>query len=129
MNMLTRQQRWAQHAFKLVNEHINKTSETEQKKYRSLARSFPALVHECGLVQAVAFLQVSGKSERDALLKHLEEISDTQLAIDSKTKEESYLKLSSYLHLSQQVLAAASWLKRYAEALILEPEGKNADGK
>jgi len=113
--MQTRQQQWAQAAFQQVNTFtVSCKSEgklSELSSYRSFARSFPALIHECGLVQAIAFAEC----KKSPLLKHLESIlhKDEQLANLSRTAP-----LHSYILLSQQALDAACWLKRYAEALI-----------
>ncbi len=109
--MQTRQQQWAQEAF----QRVQKLEEPQKKEYRYLARRFPGLVHECGLAQAMAYLQNNEKNEeRKSMLKHLEEILEIEGLAQSSRKAE----LSEYLFLSQRVMEAAGWLKRYAEALI-----------
>ncbi|MCL2011301.1 MAG: type III-B CRISPR module-associated protein Cmr5 [Cystobacterineae bacterium] len=118
--MQTRQQQWVQAAFKQVEEFVApyrnqgklpKELPVALSNYRSFALSFPALIHTCGLAQAIAF----AKYKSEPLLEHLEGIlhTDGQLADLSRT-----VPLQHYMLLSQQTLDAACWLKRYAEALI-----------
>ncbi|WP_037586643.1 type III-B CRISPR module-associated protein Cmr5 [Stenoxybacter acetivorans] len=118
-SVTTRQQQWARIAFEQVSSYIEK-KDADKKKYRSFARSFPSLVHSCGLAQAIAFAQAKEKEERTILLEHLNKIiyKDTP----GKKLEDKYLSTDvlDYIHLSRQVLDVAGWLKRYAEALIEE---------
>ena len=114
MNRNTRSQRIAQTAYARIAKHGK-----PDKEYVTRAKKFPALIHTCGLAQAVAFglakefsdyledlaavLQAAGYAEiRDA--KKLDELARKQ-------------PLTEYLRLSRDALAAASWLKRYTEAL------------
>ena len=112
----TREQRMAEAAFLRVEERTKGSGATE---YLSFANSFPSLIHSCGLVQAVSFAQAKGK---DDLLKDLAAVLGKpldELTVKSRTKP-----LSPYMLLSREALAAAGWLKRYAQALIKdEKEG------
>lgn len=106
--ILTRSQMFAQRAFAAVERR------NPDDKYRSFALSFPALLHNCGLAQAVAFA-VAKKSHH---LSVLEDVAATigcnQAELIKNSREH---QLGDYLRLSREALEAASWIKRYTEAL------------
>lgn len=87
--------------------------------YATTARRFPSLIHTCGLAQAVAFAEAKKKTEYlEDLQKVLQvvgyqDIADTA-ALSEKTRT---VPLTAYLQLSRDAVTAASWLKRYVEAL------------
>ena len=123
--MNTRSQKLAQTAFKCVQAQL-KTVDGKQildGKYKSFARKFPALIHTCGLAQAVAF--ADAKKEYHLFLEDLAKVltasdrtdtgSRSTLASAARTVE-----LNGYMRLSRDAIQAASWLKRYAEALAPE---------
>ena len=120
MSVATRSQKMAQEAFARV-----KGRDAVTEEYRSFAREFPTLVHQCGLAQAVAFAQAKApKSEahRDygndlaAVLtkaEHADVATGAALATCSCS-----LAVSGYIRLSHDALDAANWIKRYVEALF-----------
>lgn len=122
---ITRQQERAQKAYKCISPRINETEKQEKKsdkdneEYSQLAKKFPALVHNCGLAQALAFVQAKEKEENvgKAYLSHLSEVmgikKDEDLGKISRTA-----KLMEYQHLTRETIEAATWLKRYSEALL-----------
>ena len=55
MSVRTRGQQLAEEAFARVADH-----RSMNKEYVSFAKKFPALIHTCGLVQAVAFARAKG---------------------------------------------------------------------
>src|SRR5438270_1158069 len=61
MNVHTRGQRLAQEAYECVSRREGKP---EFGDYETVARKFPALIHTCGLAQAVAFAQSKRKKEK-----------------------------------------------------------------
>jgi CRISPR-associated protein Cmr5 len=112
----TKSQRIAQAAYKQVAE---RQTSAGFKDYSSFAKKFPALVHTCGLAQAVAFALAKGeRGYLDDLAVVLRAGGHTDIddgnTLDKQSRE---LPFSGYLRLSRDALAAASWLKRYAEAL------------
>jgi CRISPR-associated protein Cmr5 len=123
MSVHTRSQKLAQSAYACVVVRIPPGTDPNnftnaQKEYRSFAKKFPALIHTCGLAQAVAF--ALAKQENDyiedlaAVLKgsgHQEITSAQTLHERARTQP-----LSGYLRLSRDAINAASWLKRYVEA-------------
>ena len=124
MSVHTRSQKLAQAAFPRVCVRIPPGTDPKkftksQKEYRTFAEKFPALIHTCGLAQAVAF--ALAKQEKDyiedlaAVLRgsgHPEISSAQSLHDRARTNP-----LSSYLRLSRDAISAASWLKRYVEAV------------
>jgi len=125
MSLHTRSQCLAQAAFSRIHGHGKPA-----KEYVSFAKKFPELIHTCGLAQAVAFALAKGNSKKEqgnqkpefqyledlaAVLKaggHEAILSAAQLGEASRSES-----LNSYLRLSRDAIHAASWLKRYAEAL------------
>lgn len=117
MTIHTQGQRLAQAAYAQVTRHG-----VPGQEYVSFAKSFPALIHTCGLAEAVAFAQAKKKKE---YLKDLTEVLKAsghheitaEQPLDHHTRHQ---ELSAYLRLSRAALKAAEWLKRYVEVLGVE---------
>ena len=88
-----------------------------EDEYRSFALSFPALIHDCGLVQSLAFAQA--KNRKDYLNDLAAVFSATGLKIgaDELLESSRTADIAEYMRLSELALDAASWLKRYTVAL------------
>jgi CRISPR-associated protein Cmr5 len=103
----TKQQERAQKAHKFVSPEKNVGDE-----YRQFAKRFPALVHSCGLAQAVAFAQSKDKNVYLDDLASVMGISNSmQLANISRT-----IDLVEYQQKTRDAIECATWIKRYAEA-------------
>ncbi len=115
----TRTQRWAEKAFQAVSERRNYPKKDD---YASFAKSFPALIHTCGLVQALAFAEAKGKEKENKRGHTLQFLDDLATVLgfdrDELVKRSRKEDIVAYLRLSRDALAAAGWLKRYAEALL-----------
>jgi CRISPR-associated protein Cmr5 len=116
----------AQEAFKRVQER-GRGKEEYQNEYRTFAREFPTLVHQCGLAQAVLFALSKKAHQLDYLTDlatvltaagHADVPSAETLAGQTRS-----LPVTAYVRLSRDALDAAVWLKRYVEALF---EGRKA---
>ncbi|HEX8204196.1 MAG TPA: type III-B CRISPR module-associated protein Cmr5 [Isosphaeraceae bacterium] len=113
MSVHTRSQRLAQAAYARIDKGGKLVPE-----YVSFAKKFPALIHTCGLAQAVAFALAKKQSgyveDLAAVLKASghPEITSAQ-TLDDQTRTQ---QLSGYLRLSRDAIHAAGWLKRYVEA-------------
>jgi len=124
MSVHTRSQKLAQAAFPPIQDRQKNLKEKELREYATFAKKFPALIHTCGLAQAVAFAlakQETGYIEDlAAVLKATghPEVSSAQ-ALQEQTQEQP---LSGYLRLSRDAISAAGWLKRYVEAAVGEGE-------
>ncbi len=125
MSVHTRSQKYAQVAYpKVAGRHEKKDGFDE---YSTFARKFPALIHTCGLAQAIAFAQAKGKADDPEgryladlaeVLKaggHTEITSASTLAEQSRTAD-----VTAYLRLSRNAIEAAVWLKRYTEAIAAD---------
>lgn len=133
---MLKSQRMAQAAFGRVQQKKER-QEKYRKEYRSFAREFPTLVHQCGLAQAVAFAQAKKDHQLDfvndlaAVLTAAghADIADAN-ALAGQTRS---LQVIGYVRLSRDALDASVWLKRYVEALFeekkAEPASKQEGGK
>ena len=118
MSVHTRSQRLAQAAFPQIQARRSRLNEKQFKEYVSVAKKFPALVHTCGLAQAVAFALAKKETDYVADLtevlkaaRHSEITEQQPLDHHARTQQ-----LSGYLRLSRDAINAAGWLKRYVEA-------------
>jgi len=108
----TRRQKMAEHAFSAVQ---NRGASGE---YASFARAFPALIHDAGLCQAVAFAQAKGKGSGPQSLV-LEDVALTMqldLTADQLANKARICNVTEYLRLTRLAMEAAGWIKRYVEA-------------
>jgi len=114
MAVQTNNQKMAQVAYQRILER------KPSRDFVSFARSFPALVHSCGLAQAIAF----AKSKQEHHAQYLEDLAAVLSAIgyaeaassdrlEQATREHP---VSHYVRLSRNALQAAGWLKRYVDA-------------
>ena len=109
----TRDQKLAAYAADCISE-----VKSNQAEFKSLVRNFPALVMSNGLGQALAFLKAKGKPAHKELYKF---VSAWVSAVYGKKGgdlltliiENDSLK---YRRATQEAMAIAGWLKRFAEA-------------
>ncbi len=129
MSVHTRSQKFAQAAYTQISLHTQNGSKKPDKEFVSTVKKFPALIHTCGLAQAVAFALAKNDDEYIGYLATVlntaghSEISDAKSLSDRSINE----GLGGYLRLSRDAINAASWLKRYVEAAQQGDEGP-ADG-
>ncbi len=118
---MLRSQRMAQKAFGRVQQKTDRPQKY-RKEYRSFAREFPTLVHQCGLAQAVVFAQ----AKKDHQLDYLTDLAEVLTAAGhanvasagALATQTRSLPVTAYVRLSRDALDAAVWLKRYVEALF-----------
>lgn len=122
--MRTLQQRYAAAVYACIQEVKRKYKEKQQKQkeYGSLAMRLPVLVRQAGLVQALTFVDARQRDEhRHRILKDLA----TVLGFPSSEDLLKYARegsLTEYIFLTQRVLWALEWFKRFAQAeLNVEP--------
>lgn len=121
--MSIRSQDYAKRAHPLVSDIKNSQDKNLKAKYRTLALNFPNMILQSGLCQAVGFLLAqNGKNNNNEkhhqkLLGHLAELLN---APDGEILHKHILQaeLSEYQLLTRKALDAASWLKRYTQALL-----------
>jgi CRISPR-associated protein Cmr5 len=118
MTVHTRSQILAQAAFPSIQRRHSSLNDKQFKEYTSFAKKFPALIHTCGLAQAVAF--ALAKKEMDYIADLAEVIKAAghpevteQQSLEHQARTQP---LSGYVRLSRDAINAAGWLKRYVEA-------------
>ena len=116
----TRQQQRAQAAFRKISAVKSQRWKVE---YGRQCMHLPTLIHQCGLCQALAFLEAKGADEKkkpwfNALLNDLADV--TGIAANSKALTEATRRADvlRYQQMSREALACAQWLQRYAEAIL-----------
>lgn len=118
---------------------IRKLSDKEQKEYRSLARGLNAMIQINGLGQTLGFLNAKAKSTSGQynaysyLLRHLthwmHEHFNEAIVDATDTKGDGLLRWimdtansADYRRATTECLAFGTWLRRFAEAELKEPE-------
>ncbi|MDI6871122.1 MAG: type III-B CRISPR module-associated protein Cmr5 [Bacillota bacterium] len=125
---MTRQQSWscrAAQAVQRVQAAHRRDEKTSEAEYLRFAKGFPALVHNSGLCQALAFALAK---KRRGYAEDLAYTLGLSLSAEELLELSRTASAASYLRLSREVLAASSWLKRYAEALLKDDE-QNQEGE
>lgn len=119
MTVHTRSQRLSQAAFAQVQSQYRKLDKKQFEEYLSFAKKFPALVHTCGLAQAVAFAHAKKETAYVGDLAEVLKNAGHPKITDGEKLDDCArnLPLNGYLRLSRNAIEAASWLKRYAEAV------------
>lgn len=109
-----RSQKMAQAAYPLVARLQRSNMESQ---YRTLALTFPSMILQSGLSQAIGFLKAKGKEEHLELLAHLANLLGFE---NGDQLHEQMLKtdLAQYQLLTRKALDASSCLKRYTQALL-----------
>lgn len=112
--MMIRTQNYAKQAYPLVA-YMQRSGIEE--KYRTLALTFPTMIMQNGLSQAIGFLMAKDKPEHGEILRHIAKLLNYQ---DGYSLHEAILKsdIIEYQLLTRNSIDAASWLKRYAQALL-----------
>lgn len=123
--MKTLQQRYASAVYACIQDVKERYDEQKQKEYGSLAMKLPILVRQAGLVQALTFVDARYRDNREAhrhrILDDLAKVLGLPSGADllKRAREDT---LSEYAFLTQQVLWALEWFKRFAQAeLKVEP--------
>ncbi len=121
--MQTLQQKYADAVYRRIQDvKTSYPDEKKRKEYGALALKLPILVRQAGLVQALTFVAAR---QRDA---HKRRILDDLAQVLGEGSGEDLLEqareapLAKYMYLTQQVLWALEWFKRFAQSeLKVEP--------
>ena len=119
--MQTRDQKYGAEIFKQVSEEVSgKGDDYDENSYGSMAHKLPVLIRSAGLAQALAFVEARGKVEHRDLLDHLAKVVLKKDDVDgAKLAEQSRAtKLSEYMRLTHEVMAALVWYKRFAQSVL-----------
>lgn len=126
----TRQQKYAADIFQRVEAFGNQhpMQSMARRKYGAMAHKLPVLVRTAGLAQALAFVATRGDTAQQRLLQDLAQTldyPDDKALIDASRT----LAFYEYLRLSQKVMAALLWYKRFAQSVLgVEPGEEDEDG-
>jgi CRISPR-associated protein Cmr5 len=116
--LITRDQRYAAIIYGQVNEILGR-EKPEQEDYGRLANHLPVLVKKAGLAQALSFAEAKSAAGDKRLLDDLQsvinEISGRQINLMERSRK---AELSEYLWLTQQVMTALHWYKRFAQSVL-----------
>jgi CRISPR-associated protein Cmr5 len=124
----TVEQERAKAAWKNIDEVNADPNDDSKRKYRTLVQSFPAMIQNAGLGQALAFL--CAKARKEPAHKRLYDHLSSWIAEQKKwpqDERENLLKWltenssQEYRHVTVEIIAYTRWLKRFAEAEL--PEG------
>jgi len=131
MTIQTRDQQYAASAFNhvepLLKEWVEK-NDICRKQYGSMAFKLPVLIRTAGLAQALAFVQARSKKPAKKLLDHVAATLE-QGSADNLAKVSREADLAKYMQLTQQVLAASVWYKRFAQSLLGYEPGNDDDSQ
>lgn len=133
--MITREQRYAAHIYKQVEawgtEHPKGSRERNQ--YGAMAHKLPILIRTAGLVQALAFVDARGEKTHKQLLAHIAETisldRNEKLTASQLVTRSREAPLPEYMRLSQQVMAALLWYKRFAQSVLDVAQGQEPDSQ
>jgi CRISPR type III-B/RAMP module-associated protein Cmr5 len=126
----------ARKAFDAITD-VKENHSGAKKEYLSLVRGADAFIHQCGLLQTLAFYLAKdkdGKEHHRLLLEHL-----LKHLIDNLPKSGSSRLLDGYNTLlnkkddtlmldTAKIRSYLLWLKRYAEAMLDEKKQNNGGG-
>jgi CRISPR-associated protein Cmr5 len=113
----------AQESFRLISDDSFDRGKKEQ--YCSFAKTFPSLIHSCGLAQAVAF----AASKNGDYLNDLAEVIgsvEAHITPENLAEQSRMAETVGYMRLTRRALSAASWLKRYTETFDAKTSGDAA---
>ena len=121
----TLQQRYADAVYQRIQDVKQSYPDDKQKEYGALALKLPVLVRQAGLVQALTFVAARQDRQRDAhkrrILDDLAQVLDMGSG-DDLLKRARKAPLPEYMFLTQRVLWALEWFKRFAQSeLKVEP--------
>lgn len=133
--MLTRDQQYAISAHECVKAIADKYEKEEKskRKYGSTAHKLPILIRTAGLAQALTFIETRGSSKAKInpykdFLRDLEQTvgKDEQRTLCDRARQE---ELDEYMLLTQQVLHALLWYKRFAQSILDVDASATDDGE
>ena len=114
--MQTREQKYAESAYNQIYE-IYANGKDYHTKYGSLAHKLPILVRQAGLAQSLAFAATRKPAAQKMLLEHLAAtVMDDDFG--ELLKQSRELPLLEYMRLSDDVMLALTWYKRYVQSVL-----------
>jgi len=113
--MQTREQHYAKTVLECV-QACKKLQASDQNVYGSMSHQLPILIRTAGLAQALAFVDSRDVKILKTLLDDIAQtVGLNRLTLLQRSRE---AELSAYMHLTQQVLTALLWFKRFAQSVL-----------
>ena len=142
--MQTRDQKYAADVYERVKKIEATPGDKAAKSYGSFAHKLPILIRTAGLAQALAFVEARGVEIKNSKEKKtgdlfLRDLAGTVGEQDAATllRRVRTVELGEYIRLTQQVMDALLWYKRFAQSVLgveqgddeqaITDEGNNAD--
>ena len=109
MALKTRNQRYAGSIY----DQVQSVPAEQRGEYEGMAQKLPILIRTAGLAQALAFAQTRGQAAQ-RLLDDLANVVEagTGEGLLSRSRQD---QLPKYMRLTQEVLTALLWYKRFAQ--------------
>lgn len=126
----TKEQQRAKAAWDDVQE-VDKKSPDVKRKYRGLVLKLPVMILTNGLGQALAFLKSKGKGNADdpheIVYAHLQKWLFSEIRWTGATQPTLIERIfnttsETYRQATTEALSYLHWLRRFAEAVLPEPE-------
>ncbi len=126
----TKEQQRAKMAWVAVQE-VDRKSPDVKKKYRGLVLKLPVMILTNGLGQALAFLKSKGKDKADdpheIVYAHLQDWLFREIPWASASQPRLIERIfnttsETYRQATAEALSYLHWLRRFAEAVLPEPE-------
>jgi len=116
-NTPTREQARAARAHELIS-RLKTESEPSAKSFGRQCLRMPALIHQCGLCQTLAFFSKDFKSVVDGLAEVMSAPDLKKLSGADLARQAREASMVEYQWLTREALKSSQWLKRYAEAIL-----------
>ena len=113
--MQTRDQIYAVDVYKKVSAVKKTVEEADRNRYGAMAHQLPILIRSAGLAQALAFLESRDTKGHKQLLIDLAATVGQPGTLLQSAREAS---IGEYMNLTQQVMAALLWYKRFAQSVL-----------
>ena len=113
--MQTRDQKYAVDILDKVSK-VSKEKKEYQNIYGGMSHKLPILIRTAGLAQALSFVEAKA-IKVNALQQLIKDLSGT-VGKQDLGKDARELPLSEYIRLTQQIMAALLWYKRFAQSVL-----------
>jgi len=113
----TRAQRQAEAALAKVD--AIRADDKLRDDYKSRADSFPVMVMQAGLAQAVGFMQAK-RNDKQAYGRYIDDLAAVLGQHDGAVLQKTAISapLPEYRRLTRETLAVAGWFKRFGQAYL-----------
>lgn len=124
----TRDQQYAAQIF----EQVNRLPKEDYQKYGTMAHKLPILIRTAGLTQAFVFVEARGEAAQQKILDHLAEVLYAAKVLPAEGRDALRTQIFSaplgdYMVLTQKILTALVWYKRFAQSILKVGPGEDSE--